>query len=179
MNHLDEHLTFKYWEDRYKKNKFSPIPEEELREWKEFIPWRMVVHNQPLSKNFVRELYYFFEDNQIKVIPLTKDKSLDIDFFDEIKEICDKNYISYKFTLTNKIIDKYGDILNWDLLTRYQPKISEELLEKYEKKINWVNVFRYQKAISQKFMDKYKEKEPQLWRWRTYFSLGAISSKYD
>lgn len=179
MNPLDEKSTFEYWEDRYKNNKFSPIPEEELREWKEYIPWRMVVHNQPLSKEFIREMYDYFKYIQVQIIPLTKNKSLDIDFLSEVKDICDGRYISYKFSLTNEDMDKFNDILDWNLLTRYQPKMSEEILEKYQDRFKWANVFRYQKVISQKFMDKYKDKEPQLWRWRKYFSWGAISSEYD
>lgn len=179
MNVLDEKATFLYWENRYKNNRFSPIPEEQLREWKEFIPWRMIVHNQPLSQNFIREMKDYFKYIDVQIIPLNEKRNLDADFLGEVKDICDGRYISYKFTLTNEDIDKFSDILDWELLTRYQPKISEEILEKYKDKVNWANVFRYQKNINYKFMDKYKNKEPSLWRWRKYFSLGAISSKYD
>lgn len=179
---IDEHYTFKYWEDYYANNK-SPIPETILRQWKDYVPWRLVFFHQELSFDLIRQLKdYFDNDKWYGIIRCQTLNDKIIEEFWEYNKVWDsvgiKNKISVDF------IRKWSERLNWEILIRYRQNLPEDLLEEKEKLLDkyelWRNVFRYQKDISYQFMDKYKNKvEEYTYRWRKYFSLGAIRSDLD
>lgn len=179
---IDEHYTFKYWEDYYANNK-SPIPETILREWIEYVPWRLVFFHQELSLDLIRQLKDYFDDD--KWYDITRCQTLNDKIIEEFWEYIKVwDCVGMRNKLSIDFIRKWSGELNWEVIVRYQQNLPEDLLEEKEKILDirdlWRNVFRYQKDISYHFMDKYKDKvEGYTYRWRKYFSLGAIRSDVD
>ena len=128
---IDEHYTFKYWEDYYANNK-SPIPETILRQWIDYVPWRLVFFHQELSLDLIRELKDYFDED--KWYGITRCQTLNdkiIEEFWEYNKVWDsvgiKNEISIDF------IRKWSERLNWEILIRYRQNLPEDLLEEKEK----------------------------------------------
>jgi Txe/YoeB family toxin of Txe-Axe toxin-antitoxin module len=69
---------------------------------------------------------------------------------DHWKKICST------FWLSEELIDKYSDRLNWDEVSFHQ-KLNYAAIDKYADKLNWKYVSQYQK-LSEELIDKYSSK---------------------
>lgn len=61
-----------------------------------------------------------------------------------------------KISLSESFIEKYKDRLNWTFISAYQV-LSESFIEKHIDKIDWNGISNYQK-LSKRFIEKYKDK---------------------
>ena len=125
---------------------------------------------------------YFDED---KWYGITRCQTLNDKIIEEFWEYIKVwDCVGMRNKLSIDFIRKWSGELNWEVIVRYQQNLPEDLLEEKEKILDirnlWRSVFRYQKDISYHFMNKYRSKvEGYTYRWRKYFSLGAISSDID
>src|SRR5574344_2136979 len=90
--------------------------------------------------------------NKIKIIKEIKDIEK---FFEENMDnfTVDLNYISQYQKLSEELIEKHIDKVEWDCISIYQT-LSEEFIDKYIDKVRWGYISQYQK-LSEEFIEKH------------------------
>lgn len=97
------------------------------------------------------------EDGSYNWLNISKTENLPIGFIDKyFHQINGYRNLEKSGNLSNHIIKKYGNFLNWNILLMNQ-FIDEELIEAFSEKINFKICVMFQ-DLSINFLIKYKEK---------------------
>lgn len=173
---IHQNLSEEFVEECISKNKgdlinlirYQKLSETFIRNNANYLDWHEISRNQQLSESFINEFY-----DKIVLYELTHNKSINASILkkfitsDKIKDnfldfldFGNFNFISYGVILTEDIIFKLKDRLDWDLVCEYQA-LSEELIEYFLKydpnKISWDLISRCQK-LSEEFIRKFQHK---------------------
>lgn len=148
-----------------------PLPENLIREAKDFLDWKDVSHISVLSEEFIREFkdyvnwYWisacqnlsesFIEEFQDKVNwhNITSGQNVSYDFIWNHRNEVDWDFISVHYRMPEEFIEKAKEYIDWGYASRYQ-FLSEKNIE--NNCVDWYTVSKYQK-LSESFIRKYQD----------------------
>ena len=74
----------------------------------------------------------------------------------ENNEWIDKVVLSREYLLSEKIMRKYQDKLDWNIVSMFQI-LSEDFIREFQDKVNWFHISHYQK-LSESFIKEFQDK---------------------
>lgn len=145
------------------------------------INWNSIIRNNALSVSFIRlHLCQMEKGTWHFWNTISEHQKLDENFLIEFKDKIDWRMASRTQVITEKIMEKCADKLNWNALIKHDITLTEEILEKYEKYFDWSTwsiIIQYQN-VSEEFLEKRMMKIP----WEHLVMLhdcGVINHKID
>jgi hypothetical protein len=115
--------------------------------------WANLSCNSHLPIEYVR----LFKDRlNWRCLSRNNDIAFDEDFFDEFKDYIDWGTVSRCQLLTDAMIIKYADKIDFQQMAKWN-HISEKILERFGDRMDWGDV-SYRQAMSDQFIKKYRHK---------------------
>ena len=123
-------------------SRYQELPEDFIREFKDYVDWYFISTKQKPSESFIREF----------------------------KDYVDWYCISKYQKLSEGFIREFKDKLGWACISKYQ-KLSESFIREFKYKVDWHCISKYQKLsneFTEEFKDKlYLNKIKESWHYKT------------
>ena len=160
--------------DWYTLSKYQNLPEEFIREFKDYVLWTEISKFQQLSEEFIRE----FAD-QLDWYYICRDQKLSEELMSDFREYLHWRTICVYQTLSEDFIDDFQDYIFWDCILHCQNVsfqflidhieffdfedytlyyyISEDVIRQLKDYVNWKYVSKYS-SLSEEFIREFQDK---------------------
>ena len=140
---------------------YQTLSEPFIEKHKDKVDWSNICQFQELSEEFIERNINIL-NKPFLCSTIIKYQNLSLAFIEKYLTLMPdfKDVSSYQ-PLTEEVIEKYKDFIDWSCITKYQ-KLSENFIEKHKDKLSKGHIFECQK-LSENFIERFPNKNAVDW----------------